>query len=79
MTRNPTTHQTIATKRGPRTVQIEKRTIAGRTNPPVAGKSPKLPRYAAKSGGVAISVANRDPWALVNVFGNLNDISEKDI
>ena len=77
MTRNPTTHQTIATKRGPRTVQVEKRTIAGRVKQPIAGKSPKLPRYAAKSGGVAISVANRDPWALVSVFGGLNDISKK--
>ena len=79
MTRNPTIHQTISTKRGPRTVQVEKRAIAGRANPPVAGKSPKSPRYAAKSGGLAISVANLDPWALVNVFGGLNDNPEKDL
>ena len=79
MTRHPTTHQTIATKRGPRTVQVEKRAIAGRTNPPIAGRIVKSPCYAAKSGGVAISVANLDPWALVAVFGGLNDNPEKDL
>ncbi len=79
MTRRPTTHQTIATKRGPRTVQVEKRAIAGRANPPIAGRSPKFPLYAAKSGGLAISVANHDPWALVAVFDGLNDISEKEL
>ena len=78
MTRNPTTHQTIATKRGPRTVQVEKRAIAGRTNPPIAGRSPKFPLYAAKSGGLAISVANLDPWALAGVFVGLNDMAKKE-
>ena len=79
MTRHPTTHQTITTKRGPRIVQIEHRAIAKHVNPPVAGKPPKSPRYAAKSGGLAITVANLDPWALAGVFGGLNDISKKEL
>ena len=77
MTRRPT-HQTIATKRGPRSIQIERRAIAKRDKPPLAGKSPKLPRYAAKSGGLAISVAMRDPWALAGVCGGLNDMAKKE-
>ena len=77
MTRHPT-HQTIATKRGLRIVQIEHRAIAKRDKQPIAGKTPKLPGYAAKSGDLAISVANSDPWALVGFCGGLNDMAKKE-
>ena len=77
MTRH-TTHQTIQTKRGPRTVQIERRPIAERMKPPIAPKSSREPRYAAKSDGLVINVANSDPWAQAGFLGRLKGISENE-
>ena len=78
MTRR-TTHQTIHVNGALRSVVIERRAIAKREKLQAARQSPISQRSAAKSGDLAIPVAERNPWASAGLCGSFDDMPEKEI